>query len=226
MEARIKWTPEMDALLGTAIDQDVADELGLDRSTVSKRRRDVLGIPALGVIQWTPKMDALLGTMPDPAVDARLGLRKNGAYYRRNQLGIAPWAVTNRVLPKEVSAYDPEAFRIYTARRTHQKLGLPDTLTYEQWKYACEWFDHRCAYCGEKAFLTEDHLRPLSDGGPRTALNIIPCCSSCNSSKGTKQAHLWIYEQFGMTKGKELVEKIVAYLTEVKGKCLPISCRS
>jgi len=216
----LKWTPEMDALLGTMVDQDVADELGIERSTAFYRREE-LGIASFGrqgaEIKWAPEMETLLGTKKDLDIAEELGLCQKAVWWRRQELGIPSLKEQNRVLPEGVLCWSGEARQIYRARRRHLREGVLNTLTYEQWKYACEWFDNRCAYCEEKAFLTEDHLRPLSDGGPRTALNIIPACGSCNSSKGPKQAHLWIYEHFGMTKGKEIVEKIVAYLTEVKG---------
>lgn len=46
-----------------------------------------------------------------------------------------------------------------------------------------------CVYCGQVA-NTQDHLEPLVvDGMPTglvaTVLDILPCCASCNSSKGS-----------------------------------------
>lgn len=34
--------------------------------------------------------------------------------------------------------------------------------------------------------LTEDHRIPLSRGGTDWIANIVPCCLSCNCSKGNK----------------------------------------
>jgi 5-methylcytosine-specific restriction endonuclease McrA len=43
---------------------------------------------------------------------------------------------------------------------------------------------HRCAYCGDPADTTwPDHFVPISKGGDDTALNVVACCRSCNTSK-------------------------------------------
>jgi len=195
----IKWTPKMDSLLGTMSDRDVAEELEVSHEAVRERRL-TLGITPSGPtrVKWTSQMDSLLGTRSDPEIAADLGMAPSRVGYRRRELGILPWKSP-----------------VLRIGRQQQIQELVDTLTYEQWKFACEWFDNCCTYCGAEEFLTEDHLVPVSKRGPRTALNIIPCCHSCNSSKHAKQAHLWIYEKFGMTEGKRIVERIVAYLSEV-----------
>lgn len=211
----IDWTSEMDVLLGTMVDEDVADTLGMNRSSV-RNRREVLGIPSFGWITWTPEMDALLGTMMDKEVAAQFGIGIGTVTKRRNDLGVSSWMKQNRILPEGLCKYDPEAQCFYQQRRRAKRLRLLDTLTYEQWKFACEWFNNKCAYCGEEAFLTEDHLVPLSKRGPRTVLNIVPTCLLCNQSKGARRAHLWIYWKFGMREGKEIIEHLVAYLREVQ----------
>ncbi len=55
-------------------------------------------------------------------------------------------------------------------------------------------FGCRCWYCGIKCTsagnlpnsFTLDHVVPLSKGGREDADNIVPCCKSCNSTKGSK----------------------------------------
>ena len=57
--------------------------------------------------------------------------------------------------------------------------------------------DVKCAYCGGKA--TEwDHFFPLiDDKGPTGYIteihNLVPCCSTCNSSKGNQRWRDWFY---------------------------------
>ncbi len=201
MTAKIKWTYEMDALLGTITDKAIARRFGIGRLAVNWRRRK-LGIRALGHrvnTEWTDEMDALLGTLIDREVADKLGISGATVCRRRGELGIPVFK-------------SPLKEGRYQVLRT-----LRNDLTYKQWRFACDWFEDCCAYCGAKVFLTEDHLVPLSKEGPRTALNIIPVCWSCNSSKCDRTAHLWIYKKFGMDKGKEIVDRIVAYLTEVQG---------
>ena len=53
-----------------------------------------------------------------------------------------------------------------------------------------------CVYCGRKA-NTQDHLEPLvADGMPTgliaTELDMLPCCSSCNSSKGARKWRIFM----------------------------------
>jgi len=96
---------------------------------------------------------------------------------------------------------------------------LPDTLTLEQWLSALQWFNNKCAYCGaEGVFLVKEHLVPVVKGGGRTALNIVPACWYCNSSKHIKRADKWIYQKFGMVEGQKIIDRIVEYLTEVTRK--------
>ena len=63
------------------------------------------------------------------------------------------------------------------------------TYTKPQFKVVLEYFDSRCCFCGNASQkLTGDHLVPIN----RTSLgleawgNVVPACSSCNSSKHSK----------------------------------------
>jgi 5-methylcytosine-specific restriction endonuclease McrA len=52
-----------------------------------------------------------------------------------------------------------------------------------------------CPYCGR--LLTDknrclDHKEPLVLGGTHTVGNILICCRSCNTSKGSKPYHVWL----------------------------------
>ena len=56
-------------------------------------------------------------------------------------------------------------------------------------------WNHRCAYCNgvpiDDASLTADHVIPKAHGGQDLTRNIVPACSSCNSSKGSQNWLRW-----------------------------------
>ena len=217
-----------EALLGTMTDWELSQQAGLHVVQVYNEREE-LGIPAFGRpleqevsrsqrTYWTPEMDLALGKAPDWWVAHKLGLTQEAVRSRRLWLGAPSWMERNRVIPKGVKRWSKEAERIHNARRRHRKAGLPDTLTLGQWKYAIEFFEGRCAYCGRRGVLTEDHLVPLSKEGGRVALNILPACSLCNSEKHTTQACVWIRCRFSPERAQAIEAKIAEYLSLVKLK--------
>ena len=56
-------------------------------------------------------------------------------------------------------------------------------MTAEQWDAVKRTYGNRCAYCGAKGKMTQDHVIPLSLGGTHTVDNVVPACRSCNSAK-------------------------------------------
>ena len=82
---------------------------------------------------------------------------------------------------------NPAKFLIKSHRRLALQKSLLATLTTEQWEHIKSAYGNRCIYCGKSPQrLTQDHLIPLSRGGPYTADNIVPACSVCNTSKGNR----------------------------------------
>lgn len=73
------------------------------------------------------------------------------------------------------------------------------SYTHQQWKETVIYFEGRCAYCGRTTRngerLTKDHLVPVSRGGATVQSNIVPACSSCNSSKGNDEWREWYMKQ-------------------------------
>ena len=74
----------------------------------------------------------------------------------------------------------------------------PD-FTHQEWKECVIFFGGECAYCGatprKGQRLTRDHLEPVSKGGRTVQANIVPACSSCNSSKGAEDFKEWFMKQ-------------------------------
>lgn len=54
-------------------------------------------------------------------------------------------------------------------------------------------FEHgaKCYYCSAPDPTHVDHQVPLSRGGSNHPLNLVPCCQSCNLSKGSKLDCEW-----------------------------------
>lgn len=80
----------------------------------------------------------------------------------------------------------PEKLQVSAQRRRALARNLPCTLTDSQWAAICAAYKFRCAYCGKKVKLTQDHVLPLSKGGGTVAENIVPACKSCNSRKSAR----------------------------------------
>lgn len=56
--------------------------------------------------------------------------------------------------------------------------------------------DGRCAYCGESGhYLAVEHVVPKSQGGSNHISNLLPSCTSCNSSKGVRSLEDFILHQ-------------------------------
>jgi 5-methylcytosine-specific restriction endonuclease McrA len=122
---------------------------------------------------------------------------RSRAYYAENAEAIAAQkssyhrenAEHLRAKHEEWCAKNPERIVGYSATRRACKANAPiNDFTPAQWLEIQVAFDHRCAYCGKRAkgHLTQDHITPLSKGGPNTAANVIPACQSCNSRKHDK----------------------------------------
>jgi 5-methylcytosine-specific restriction endonuclease McrA len=85
------------------------------------------------------------------------------------------------------------------------------TLTINEWFNTVEYFQYTCAYCGSPHSLTMDHIVPICKGGKTTPDNIIPACSSCNSSKQAEDVVEWYTKQ--VFYNKDRLESIIKFVT-------------
>ncbi|MGF7049144.1 5-methylcytosine-specific restriction endonuclease McrA [Paenibacillus sp. DS2015] len=77
-----------------------------------------------------------------------------------------------------------------------KRHGGQSELTDKEWQFAIRYFGGKCCYCNERLTeATKDHIVPLVKGGELTALNIIPCCRRCNSSKKAIDLEQWYKNQ-------------------------------
>ena len=95
----IKWTLDMDLILGTMTDSMASLTLGVSISSVSRRRKKQ-GIRSYNmpspVIKWTPDMDLMLGEMTDPDVANSLLISRGAIDRRRKKQGIKPFHTTRK----------------------------------------------------------------------------------------------------------------------------------
>lgn len=87
----------------------------------------------------------------------------------------------------------------------------------------------RCTYCGLPVPKLElDHVSPIKKGGDHKSDNLLPCCRSCNASKGTRDLADWLFDRFGvdglaravvMLEQRKLVEALYpgTEIVEVRG---------
>lgn len=101
-------------------------------------------------------------------------------------------------------------------RRKNRKKQVKSDLTFTQWESCLEYFDNKCAACGNEDNLQQDHYIPVSKGGWYTASNIIPLCGKCNNNKKNKNFHTWYSKQTFYS--EELEGKIIQYLAQFKNK--------
>ncbi|HZK24520.1 MAG TPA: HNH endonuclease [Oscillospiraceae bacterium] len=100
--------------------------------------------------------------------------------------------------------------RTWENKRRTMKAALPCDLTPEDWVEIKASFGYKCAYCGRKKSLTQDHFVPLSKGGAFTKDNIIPACLSCNCSKHDKDFNEWYPNHKHYSRARE--DKILDHL--------------
>lgn len=79
----------------------------------------------------------------------------------------------------------PEMVREKERRRREHIRQLGTRITKKDREERASMFGHRCYICGESC-TGMDHVKPLNAGGLHVPANLRPCCSRCNSRKGTQ----------------------------------------
>lgn len=97
----------------------------------------------------------------------------------------------HKILTRNWKQEHKDLRNIHWQNRRSMKSKVISNFSEGQWEKAKAYFNNKCAYCGEKKKLTQDHYIPIFLGGNHIESNIIPCCSSCNSSKSIKLFDEW-----------------------------------
>lgn len=139
--------------------------------------------------------------------NAKILSEKRREYYEKNKEEI-----TKRNIEWRTKNIDKVRF----ASRKYYQRKRSSFHHYEEsdWVYALNFFSHSCAYCGGKEKMEQEHIVPVSKGGPYIASNIIPACRSCNASKGDKDLEMWYrsHKCFNC----ERLEKVYEYIEGVQ----------
>lgn len=122
-------------------------------------------------------------------------------------------SVTNRA-----STLYSEVLRVMM-RRMEQKNSAPKTSTpVNTTKHVSDvHFNGTCVYCGMNEANTLDHVVSIVCKGKLSGYgnspdNLVPCCSSCNSSKGSRPWKQWMFDKFGECKDTQYR---AAYITSL-----------
>lgn len=78
--------------------------------------------------------------------------------------------------------------RLRIEEQDRWRVGEIDWVAYDK---TLELFDFKCVYCREPA-TTVDHIVAIKRGGTNHHTNLIPACSSCNSSKWKHDLGVWL----------------------------------
>ena len=83
-----------------------------------------------------------------------------------------------------------------------------ESFSSNDWKRAKDYFNNRCAYCGEKSELEMEHAIPINREkiGEHRLGNLVPSCKSCNKKKGNRD-----YKEF-LTGNDEKIRQIEKYM--------------
>lgn len=94
---------------------------------------------------------------------------------------------------------NPLLYQLHNQKRRARLAGVENTLTENEWKEIVAEYDYHCYICNhdgsEDGDITLDHVIPLAKEGPHTKENVLPACSSCNSSKGDKDLDVFLKER-------------------------------
>jgi 5-methylcytosine-specific restriction endonuclease McrA len=84
--------------------------------------------------------------------------------------------------------------RLSQAVRRSRIAGNGGAIRPDEWIALIELFETKiCLYCHRRApQLVMDHFIPVAKGGRTEAGNLLPCCSECNSKKGSSDPEVWI----------------------------------
>ena len=83
--------------------------------------------------------------------------------------------------------------RVRGQNQRAKQAGARHDLMVEQWMETLEYFNYKCAYCGERDYEFIEHYLPVRTAGT-TVSNCVPACAMCNALKDAKNHKLTLYQ--------------------------------
>jgi len=190
------------------------------RADLVKNKRVQVGVTSTCLNCAKSKNDAWAHSHPEKVRASRQRWEK--ANPGKTEIAIKNWVKRNpdkvREIGKRTAKNNPEKARAKVQLRNARKKALPHTFSLNDWQYALEYWNNRCAYCGntpnpsqKTKVLVQEHFYPLVHGGPYTKSNILPACKSCNSQKQNFDPVEWIINHFGETESVNILARIHTY---------------
>lgn len=133
-------------------------------------------------------------------------------YRKENKEVMKEWRKNNKEYiaenMKKWQKQNLEKCRIIKQRRRAKIRKLPCDFTEKDWILTKEYFNNKCAYCGQELPLEQEHFISVSNNGGYTKDNIIPACKHCNCSKNDKDFFEWYptYEFYDKKREEFLLE--------------------
>lgn len=147
--------------------------------------------------------------------ECRKSYRKQPKILKKSRDDMARWRRNNpneyallmhKSYCKNVDSHK-EHDRIKRAKRFPDATIIP--FSEAQWQDRIKEFNYSCAYClkheSECGPMTMDHMKSLKMGGEHSIENVVPSCSSCNTSKVNKN-HIE-FEDYRIQVGNFLAQK-------------------
>ena len=79
----------------------------------------------------------------------------------------------------------PKVLRLHNRHKTSHQIKFTRLNVFWRDRFTCQYCDLKLPIKS----LTFDHVLPQSKGGPTNWENIVTCCRSCNTTKGSKLLH-------------------------------------
>jgi 5-methylcytosine-specific restriction endonuclease McrA len=111
---------------------------------------------------------------------------------------------------------NPDKVKEYNKDRNMHKKH---EITNEEWFECLDYFNNSCAYCGiteeeqVRLYGEQFHKEHVIQNGSNYIDNCVPSCTSCNTSKNTKEFNDWYnYKNINFTQKR--LDKIIEWMTE------------